>query len=112
MRKLLTGDLFAAMRIVKASNAKEALKPVLKQINKDADAEDVGIDVIMTLLECASDQKAEKAIYSFLSSPFEMEADDVANLPLNDLLQNMKELAKENDLAGFFSQLSDLITSK
>lgn len=112
MKRLVTGDLFAAMRVIKESNAKEALIPVLKNLDKETDAEEVGVNVILTLIECASNVKAEGAIYSFLSSPFEMTKEEVATLPLGDLVAKLKELSEENDLVSFFNALSDLIISK
>lgn len=112
MKKLQTRDIFAALRIVKAAEMREALKPVLQKVSAGKDsAEDIGIEAILTVLESVSGTKAENAFYAFLASPLEMSADEVATLPLNDFMACLKELAKENDLAGFFGQLSNLMSS-
>lgn len=111
MKRLQTSDVFAALRIVKAAEMHEALKPVLKKVSEGkASVEDIGIEAVLTIIEAAAGTKAENAIYTFLAAPFEMSAGEVAALPLDKLMANLKELAKENDLSGFFKSLSDLIT--
>ena len=110
MKKLVTSDIFSALRVIKTANAKEALKPVLAKANTK-NAREVGIDVILTLMDCAAEQKCEKAVYAFLSTPFEMKDEEVASLSLAELINKLKELAKENDLSSFFKQLSDMTST-
>ena len=112
MKKLQTSDIFAAMRVVKAADVKEQLKPILRKVSEGkTSVEDIGIEAVLTILECAANVKAESAVYNFLSSPFEMSADEVAALPLDAFMANLEKLAKENDLGGFFKRLSDLMST-
>lgn len=113
MKKLQTSDVFSAMRIVKASGIRDELKPIfIKAADGKHSVEDIGIEAILTVIEAASGTKVEKAIYEFLSAPFEMSVEDVASLQLDCFMANLKELAKENDIAGFFKSLSDLMSLK
>lgn len=113
MKGLQTSDIFTFLRIVKSAEMREALKPIIKKANSGKeDAENIGIDVILTVMECVSQHAAENAVYSFLAAPFEMTEDEVKELPIPELIKNLKELAKENDLADFFSSVSDLMSLK
>ena len=113
MKKLATSDLFAALRIVKAANLREPLKPLLRKVSNGQNSiEDVGIETILIIIEGIAEAKAEDAFYAFLANPFEMKKEDVAALAPAELFSKLKELAEENDLANFFSSLSTLITSR
>lgn len=113
MKKLQTSDVFAALRIVKAANLKEALKPTLMKVAEgEKNISDIGIETVLSVIEGLSDAKSEGAFYEFLSAPFEMSAEDVAALPLEELLADLKKLGEENDLKSFFKSLSAVITSK
>lgn len=113
MRKLSTSDIFAALRIVKNAELREELKPFMLAASKgEVNVEDLGLDVILTVMEAVSGTKAEHAFYQFLAGPFEMSAEDVAALPLDDLAENLSKLAEENDLHGFFVSVSGLMRKK
>lgn len=111
MKRLQTSDIFAAMRIVRQADLKDALKPILKKANGAEDVDEIGIEAILTIIECASAKNAESAIYEFLSNPFEMAANEIAELPISETLTMLKELAEENDLPGFFKSLSGLMST-
>lgn len=113
MKKLTTADLFAAMRIVKAAEIKETLKPIIRKISEGKmTVSDIGIETVLAFIEGIADKKAESAFFAFLSSPFEMSEEDIAALPLAEMLDMLKKLAKENELKAFFGSLSSLIISK
>lgn len=113
MRKLQTKDIFQALRLVKKSNLKEELKPVLeKAATPGIDIQDIGIDGIMTVMEALVEKKSEEALYEFFSGPFEMEPKDIAEMSLEELVRNMERLAEENNLKVFFTRLAGLTTKK
>lgn len=105
MRKLRTGDLFSFARVIKASGIREDLINYLQKITKDADTERVGINTIMILIEALADKKAEQAVYECLAPVFEMEVDEVENMPPSELISMLKQMAEENDLPSFFGSV-------
>ena len=111
MRKLITSDVFNALRIIKKSNLKDELKPYLRLAAEGTlNVEDVGIETILGLMEIMSEQRSEGAIYEFLAGPFEMDPEDIAGLDLNSLVSLLGQLAKENDLKVFTKAASGLIS--
>lgn len=113
MRKIGTQDIFAAMRIIKASGMKEELKPVIEKAARgDFALEDLGIEAVLTVIEAISGTSAEKAFYDFLSGPFEMTPGEVAVLPWDELLENLKQFAEVSNLQGFFKSVYGLMRSK
>lgn len=113
MQKIKTADLFKAARLVQKSNMKEELKPIIKiAASESVDVADLGIEGMLTIIETLSQKNMEDAIYDLLSGPFEMTPEDVGNMELEELAEKLEVLAKENNLKGFFTHLSSLITSK
>lgn len=113
MRKLQTNDVFAALRVIKAANLREEIKPVLKKAAEGkADVQSVGIDGILSLVELLSEKKAESAMYEVLAGPFEMSAAEVAALDIVTLAENIQTLARENDLKVFFGYVSGILGKK
>ena len=113
MRKLNTSDVFAALRLIRAANLREEIKPVMRVASEGKlSVEDVGIDGIISVVEMLAEKKAEKAMYEVLSGPFEMEPEEVANMELVQFAENLQQLAKENDLRAFFGYVSGILTKK
>ena len=113
MRKLVTTDVFRACRIVTKSGLKEKLLPLIKRIGEnEMTVEDVGINGILTVLEVVTDEGCERLIYDWLAGPFEMTAQEVANLELDAFIASLTQLSEENDLKNFFTALFKLISKK
>ena len=113
MRKIQTSDVFNAMRLIKKANLKEEIKPILKMASSgELNIEDVGIEGILSFVEILTEKKSEQAIYEVLAGPFEMEAKEVEKMELNDLVDNLDLLSKENDLKRFFTLLVGLTGKK
>lgn len=111
MRKLKTKDVFNAIRLIKKTNMKEDLKPVIALAAQGGmKIEDIGIEGILTVIEIFTAAKAETAIYEFLADPFEMTPEEVGDLELCALAESLDQLVKENDLKNFFTILQGLIT--
>ena len=107
MRKLRTSDLFSFARVIRASGVREELTDYIQKISKQGnpDAEKVGFNTMLMVIEALSDKKAEKAIYDALAPVFEMTASEVENMPPQDLFNMLDQMAKENDLANFFGSV-------
>ncbi|NCU41084.1 hypothetical protein EOL73_05020 [Candidatus Saccharibacteria bacterium] len=113
MRKLQSKDVFNAMRAISKANLKEELKPVLAKISENKmSIEDAGIEGILAVMEIFSAKKSEQAIYEVLAGPFEMTAKEVEELDLNVMLDNLIQLAQENNLKRFFTLLEGMISTK
>ena len=52
-----------------------------------------------------ADKKAERAVYECLAPVFEMEAEEVENMPPSELISMLKQMAEENDLPSFFGSV-------
>ena len=120
MKKLCTKDLFNAMRFVKKANIKDEILPMfnkaeelVKQTKSDAEMskliEEQGFELIYKIMEIVTDEGIEEEFYRLLSNPFEMDADTIANMPLNEFFNCFVVLAKENNLKDFFTQVANLI---
>lgn len=114
MTNLKTTDVFKAFRLVKASNLRAELIPV---IQKAAEAEkfsieELGIDFFLTIFEALSERGAESSFYDLLSGPFEMDAEEIANLDADKFVEMLGELGKVSNIPAFFNALSGLITLK
>jgi len=113
MRKLKTTDVFEALRLIKKANLKEELRPVIASVAEGSmSIENIGISGILSVVEIFTEKKAEKAIYEFLSGPFEMTVAQIEDLPLAELAKNFVALAEENDLKNFFGILQAMSTKK
>lgn len=115
MRKLNTADLFAFCRLVKALDARERLRDIAaaaagrKEDGESVDLTGVGMDGMLALLEAAVEPRCEALVYAFLAGPLERTPDEVAALPLDELLPELNELAGLNDLSGFFASVSGIL---
>lgn len=110
MRKLNTADVFAALRLIRTTNLREEIKPLLKAAAaEEMSVEDVGIDGILTLIEAFSERQAEEALYNVLAGPFEVKPEEVAAMGLGELAEKLRALAEENDLKSFFGYVSGVL---
>lgn len=102
MRKLKTADIPALCRCVKRIGLKEQLRSIAQEANTAEDVWNQGFDIIWTIIDIATEKESEFAIYEFLAGPFEMTAKEVADLDLDVMMANLRQLAEENNLANFF----------
>lgn len=110
MKKLKTSDLFAALRVMKQANVRDELKPIFEKAKQDnADVQSVGMDGILAIVGALTEKKAEKAMFEFLAGPFEVKPSEVEEMPITELIENLKHLAKENDLTDFFTSIFGMI---
>lgn len=109
MRKLKTTDLPAFCRSLKKLGLKEKVKILAQEANNLHEAWDRGFEIIWELFDVATEVGGESAIYEFLAGPFEMTAEQVADLDLDILIDNCKRLAAENNLGAFFKSAAKLM---
>lgn len=113
MRKLNTTDVFAMARIIRASGIRDELRALIQRVSgSDTPVAAVGIDGFLIIMEAVAEHKAERAVYEALSGPFEMTADEVAALDLDELTELFTQLAKENNLKRFFDFVSRILGKK
>lgn len=102
MRKLKTKDVPVLCRCLKKLGLKDKFRDIAKEDGSAADKWDKGFELIWGLFDVATEAEGESIIYEFLAGPFEMTPEEVADLDFDVLGANMKQLAAENNLAGFF----------
>lgn len=102
MRKLKTSDIPAFCRCLKKLGVKEKIQTVAKEANDMGDVWDQGFELIWSVFDLATEADGETALYDFLAGPFEMTGPEVADLDLEILISNVKQLAEENNLLSFF----------
>lgn len=114
MKKLKTSDLFAALRVVSAAGLRTELKPILVKASKGekVDVGDIGVDAALAIMEGAAKTGTERALYEFLSKPWEVPADEIAELDIKAFIGKFKEMAEVNDLGAFFGELARSISTK
>lgn len=109
MRRIKTSDIPCLCRCLKKLGLKEKFKAVAQEANNTKDVWDKGFDLLWELFDSATETQGEAAIYEFLAGPFEMTAEEVANLDLDALWANLKQLAEENNLGTFFKSAARLM---
>lgn len=102
MRKLKTSDIPAFCRCLKKIGVKDKIQAVAKEANNMKDVWDQGFDLIWGIFDMATEAEGEQSLYEFFAGPFEMQPQEVADLDFETLFANLKQLAEENNLTGFF----------
>lgn len=100
MRNLQTRDLFDLARLVK----KLDIKKDLNEIDLEKGQEKVGIDIIFTVLEKASDKGIENSVYEFLSKPFEITKEEIACMDPIELIDGIFKIASIEKWKTFIKQ--------
>lgn len=109
MRKLKTSDIPAFCRCLKTIGIRDKVEQIAKDAEKSADIWDKGFELVWNIFDIATENKGEKALYTFLAGPFEKTAQEVEDMDLTDFLSGMKQLAEENDLVSFFKSAGALM---
>lgn len=109
MRKLKTSDIPSFCRCLKKLGFKDKIQAVAKEAENAKDVWDRGFDLIWGIFDLATEAEGENALYEFLAGPFEMKPKEVADLDFEILFDNLKQLAEENNLIGFFKSAAKLM---
>lgn len=115
MRKINTGDVCKCARILKYTGVREKIVELIKQgqsiqaKSKDApEVQEFGFAVIFEFIEILAEQKAEHEIYDLIGGIVEKTAEEIAEQEFTATIEDVKAIARENDLKGFFLRVSDL----
>ena len=109
MRKLKTSDIPSFCRCLKKLGFKDKIQAIAKEADNAKDVWDKGFDMIWSIFDLATEAEGENALYEFFAGPFEMSAKEVADLDFEVLFDNLKQLAEENNLLGFFKSAAKLM---
>ena len=109
MRKLKTSDIPAACRCLKKLGLRDRVQEIAKNSDSAKDAWDKGFDLLWSVFDLATEQEGEQQLYAFLAGPFEMTPAEVADMEIPALFDSLKQMAEENDLAGFFKSVQALM---
>lgn len=109
MRLLKTSDIPAMCRCLKAIGVKEKIKNMAQNADDAKDVWGMGFDLLWDVFDAATEKKGEKSLYEFLAGPFEMPATEVEDLPIAELIENLKQIASDNNLNSFFKLATDLM---
>ena len=115
MRKLITSDIFAFARVIKASGMREDLTAMVRKLaaqDKPLDVESVGYEGILIMIEALAERKAEAALYEALAPVAEKKPEEIRSLSPAEFFNLFKEIAEENDVEAFFGYVSDILGKK
>lgn len=105
MRKLVFKDSFKMAKIIKKANIKDEIAELTQKISSNrTDVAKVGIEVAITLFSALGDEQVEKEVCEWLNDVFEV--GNVEEMPLDEIGKHFSQLAKENNLQGFFKLAS------
>lgn len=117
LRKLNTGDIFSAARMVKRLGIKEELKTLVADFSGQDASEDkensperskteVGIDICFSILEIFTNENAELELYQFLSAPLGISAYEVGCLELERIAEALMKIADIERWKDFLSRVA------
>lgn len=114
MKKPETNDLFNFARVIKASGMRKELSELIEKATKEKkiNYNQVGINGFLLILEALAGKNAEEAIYIALANPFEMSAEEIAKLPIDEFFEKLTELVKLIDIKRFFGCVSASLGKK
>ncbi len=117
MRKINTSDVCKFARIMKYSGMRERLIALfndakdIKATSVDSpEVQEFGVKVILEIVDGLSEQKAERELYDLLGGITEKGASIIENQEFTQTIEDIKAIARENDLKSFFSQVSSMIS--
>ena len=113
MRKLNGGDVFVALRALRAVDLKETVAAFTEraEVAKTEDEKKAANAALFeALIKNVTDKKTEDLVFTFLAGPFEKKnAAAVRAMDLDELGECLEKLAAENDLKLFFERVKRMI---
>lgn len=119
MRKLRTTDVFAGMRLVKKAGLKETVQRIAalakerkKEESEGVNIEELGIDMVLEIIENLAEVGAEQKVYEFLAGPLEKTVEELKNMEVLELIEMMKSYKEVENVDGwkaFFQSLLRLM---
>lgn len=115
MRNLQTSDIFSACRLLSKIGIREEIKAVAmaaeENKNKRVKA-DMGVDLLLAILEKATSENNEKEIYMFMADIFECDFEEVEKMDPVELLDNLEKVADLEKWKSFFERVARLMKKK
>ncbi|MDK0978042.1 hypothetical protein P5F73_00690 [Clostridium perfringens] len=108
MRNLNFGDAFQLARVIKKLNLKDELKEIYSGVTEESNEQEIGVDLIYTIFDKATEKQAEQEIYKFLSRPFQIDSKEVENMDLLDVIERFSKLANIEGWKSFLKQVVKL----
>lgn len=117
MRKINTGDVFKMARLLKNANVMDAVKDAYKAAKRedvsegahkgDAGKGGIWVDAAMKVLASCTSQQAEEQFYDLMAGICENKPEDIRNRPLDGLIEDVRRICEENNVANFLRSASD-----
>lgn len=104
MRELNFNDVFVFARVLQTIGAKDILKQYAGKADSFDDLFEGGFLLVWDLLEAASRNDSQHAIFSFLADVCDCDPEDVGRWSLKQMEENIRQLAEVNDLESFFKR--------
>jgi len=109
MRKISTGDLFKAARLIKRGNITEIIKAaVLASRQKDMDKQSIGINAATSLLAACTEPEMEEQFYDLLGGICEKKPEEIKNQSIEATIEDFKKIIDENNILNFLKSASEL----
>lgn len=115
MRNLRTSDLFAACRLLSKIGVRDEIKQVAKEAEENKGKRiqfDLGFDLLLGIVEKATQEKAEIEIYKFIADLFECEWENVRDMKPTELLKQLEDVADIEEWKSFFGSVARLMKKK
>lgn len=109
MRELNFNDVFVFARVLQTIGAKNILREYAAKADTLDDVFEGGFLFVWDLFEAASKTNSQSAIFAFLADIFGCESDEVGLWSISQIESNLKQLAEQNDLKGFFKRAAALM---
>lgn len=109
MRKMNTADLFRGSRLITSIGLKEDILELTEKSKDFKSVNDLGYELIFRMFAKATTAETESRIYEFLAPPFEMTAEKIAELPLDELMKSFHEILDFPQLLAFFKRAVSLM---
>lgn len=100
MKKLGLPHVFKMSRLIKKAKLKEALSDVIVEAsNPDADKTKIGVDIAFRVMDACCEEGVEQQLYDLLN---DVTGKKIEEMALDEVMEAVKEIAKENNLLSFF----------
>lgn len=83
---------------------KAAAEVKAKPAVNDGDLYNIGIDAFMSVVDMAAKKGVESSVYEFLAPVWGVGTDEVANMDLDAVAANLREMIAMNDFSAFFKK--------
>ncbi len=132
MRKINTGDVFKMARLLKNASVMEAVRDAYKAAKREdvavgahkgdaakgeavaesahkgeADKGGIWVDAAMKVLASCTSQQAEEQFYDLMAGICENKPEDIRNRSLDGLIEDIRRICEENNVANFLRSASD-----